>query len=82
MTANAYIKDARLDRVDALNAPIHFSGSTNNGLDVTLAFGRGRVETRVTDVRSQPVRAARVVAVPVARFRTDLYRPLSTDENG
>ena len=82
MLTNAYIKDARLDGVDAMNSPIHFSGSTSNGLDVTLAFGRGRVETTVTDVRSQPVRAARVIAVPVARFRTDLYRSLSTDEDG
>jgi hypothetical protein len=31
----------------------------------------------------QPVRAGRVVAVPErARFRTDLFRSLSTDENG
>jgi hypothetical protein len=81
--ANAYIKDARLDGVDVLNAPLHFSGSAHNGLEVTLAFGSGRVEVTVTDARLQPVRAGRVVAVPErARFRTDLFRSLSTDENG
>ena len=82
LVANAYIKDARLDGIDALNAPIRFSGSINSGLEITLAFGRGRVETTVMDVQSQPVRTARVVAVPVVRFRTDLYRALSTDEDG
>jgi hypothetical protein len=81
--ANAYIKDARLDGVDVLNAPIHFTGSTNKGIEATLAFGSGRVEVNVTDSRLQPVRAGRVVAVPErARFRTDLFRALSTDENG
>jgi protocatechuate 3,4-dioxygenase beta subunit len=81
--ANVYIKDARMDGVDALNAPIHFSGSVNNGLEITLAFGRGRVEVTVTDARLQPVSSGRVVAVPErARFRVDLFRSLSTDENG
>jgi len=81
--ANAYIKDARMDGVDVLNAPIHFSGSVNNGLEITLAFGRGRVEVTVTDAKLQPVRSGRVVAVPErARFRVDLFRSLSPDENG
>lgn len=82
-TANAYIKDARLDGNDALNAPVRFSGSVNNGLEIVLAFGSGRVEGTVTDSRSQPVAAGRVVAVPDRmRFRSDLYRTLSVDLNG
>jgi hypothetical protein len=82
-TANAYIKDARLDGNDALNAPVRFSGSVNNGLEIVLAFGSGRVEGTVTDSRSQPVAAGRVVAIPDRmRFRTDLYRTLAVDLNG
>jgi hypothetical protein len=82
-TANAYIKDARLDGNDALNAPVRFSGSVSNGLEIVLAFGSGRVEGAVTDSRSQSVAAGRVVAVPDRmRFRTDMYRTLSVDLNG
>jgi hypothetical protein len=83
LLTRAYIKEARLDGADVLNAPLHFPRSINSGLEVTLAFGGGRVEVTVTDARLQPVRAGRVVAVPErARFRTDLFRSLSTDENG
>jgi hypothetical protein len=82
-TGNAYIKDAQLDGADAFNVPLRFSGSVNNGLDVVLAFGSGRVEGTVTDGRSQPVTAGMVVAVPDRlRFRTDLYRPAAIDPGG
>jgi hypothetical protein len=82
-TGNAYIKDAQLDGADAFNVPLRFSGSVNNGLDVVLAFGSGRVEGTVTDGRSQPVTAGRVVAIPDRlRFRTDLYRPQAIDPSG
>jgi hypothetical protein len=82
-TANAYIKDARFDGNDALNAPVRFSGSVNNGLEIVLGFGSGRVDGTVTDARSQPVAAGRVVAVPDRmRFRTDLYRTQAIDQNG
>jgi hypothetical protein len=82
-TANAYVKDARLDGNDALNAPVRFSGSVSNGLDIVLGFGSGRVDGTVTDARSQPVSAGRVVAVPDRmRFRTDLYRQLAIDQSG
>jgi hypothetical protein len=82
-TANAYVKDARLDGNDALNSPLRFSGSVSNGLDVVLAFGSGRLDGAVTDARSQPVASGRVVAVPDRmRFRTDLYRTQALDQNG
>jgi hypothetical protein len=82
-TAGAYIKDARLDGSDALNAPVRFSGSVSNGLDIVLAFGSGRVEGTVTDSRSQPVAAGRVVVVPDRmRFRSDLHRTSAPDLNG
>jgi hypothetical protein len=82
-TANGYLKEARLDGVDVMSAPLHFSGSVNNGLEITLAFGSGRIDGTVTDVRSQPAAAGRVVAVPDrARFRTDLYRSSQVDQSG
>ncbi len=82
-TANAYIKDARFDGVDVLSVPLHFTGNVNNGLEISLGFGSGRVEGTVTDSRLQAVNAGRVVAVPDRmRFRTDLYRSFSVDQNG
>jgi len=82
-TANAYLKEARFDGIDVMNAPLRFSGSVNNGLELVLAFGSGRVEGTVTDNRSQPVAGGRIVAVPDRnRFRTDLYRSVSIEQNG
>ena len=68
--SNAYIKDARMDGVDVLNSPLHFSGSVNNELEIAVGFGSGRIEGTVTDARLQPVVGGRVVAVPErARFQ-------------
>jgi len=82
-TANAYIKDAQLDGADAFNVPLRFAGSVNNGLEIVLAFGSGRVDGTVTDGRSQPATSGRVVAVPDRlRFRSDLYRAQAIDASG
>src|SRR5262249_10897342 len=83
MTANAYIKDAQFDGFDMMNSPLRFTGSVNNGIEIVLAFGSGRVEGTVTDNRSQPVTRGTIVAVPDrSRFRSDLYRTGSIDQNG
>ena len=83
LTGNAYIKDARFDGNDALNAPLSFTGSVNSGLEIVLAFGSGRVEGTLTDNRGQPFSGGRAVAVPDrTRFRTDLYRTATSDQNG
>jgi hypothetical protein len=79
----AFLKDVRFDGADALNTPIRFSGMTNNGLDVVLAVGGGRVEGTVTDARSQALPSVRVVLIPDrARYRSDLFKTTTTDQNG
>jgi hypothetical protein len=59
------------------------SGTSNGTLDVVLGISGGRIDGVVTDARSQPVPGMRVVTVPDrARFRPDLYKIATTDQNG
>ena len=82
-TFDMYIKEARFEGLDILNTPIHFSGSASGTIDIVLANTSGRVSGIVTDGRSQPAPATRVILVPDrARERTEMYKLTSTDENG
>jgi protocatechuate 3,4-dioxygenase beta subunit len=78
-----FLKDVRFEGAEALNTPIRFSGVSNNGLDLVLGTGGGRIDGTVTDTRSQPVPGTRVLIAPDrARYRTDLYKVVTTDQNG
>jgi hypothetical protein len=79
----AILKEVRFEGADVLNSPLRFSGSTNSGLDIVIAVGGGRINGALTDVRSQPVPSTRVVLVPDrSRYRSDLYKTATTDQNG
>jgi hypothetical protein len=78
-----FLKDVRFEGAEALNTPIRFTGTSNNGLDVVLGTGGGRIDGTVTDTRSQPVSGIRVLIAPDrARHRTDLFKVVTTDQNG
>jgi hypothetical protein len=78
-----YIKEARFEGVDVLNAPLRFSGSVSGTLDLVVTSGGGQVNGVVTDARSQPAPVTRVVLAPErARDRAELYKSTNTDSNG
>ncbi len=78
-----FLKEVRFEGFDALNTPFRFSGTSNNGLDVLIATAGGRVQGTLTDLRSQPVPGARVLLVPDrARYRGDVFKTATTDQNG
>jgi len=78
-----YLKEARFEGVDILNAPLRVSGSVSGTLDVVVGVSNGQVSGILSDRRSQPVPVTQVVLVPNrSRERTDLYKTATTDANG
>jgi hypothetical protein len=78
-----YIKEARFDGNDALNAPIKIAGPVSSLLEVVVGVGGGQITGTVNDRRSQPVPVAQVVLVPDrARERVELYRTTTSDDSG
>lgn len=78
----AYLKEARLDGVDAFATPLRVSGPST-GLEVVVGFGGGRVTGTLTSQRSQPVPVSQVVLVPDRqRERPEFYRVTTSSEMG
>ena len=69
--------------MDILNAPLRFSGSTGETLDILVGTTRAQVSGVVLDARSQPAPGMRVVLVPDRnRDRTELFRVVTSEQNG
>jgi hypothetical protein len=78
-----YIKEARFGGVDIMNAPLRLTGSTGETLDILVGTARAQVTGVVLDTRSQAAPGMRVVLVPDRnRDRTELFRVVTTDQNG
>ena len=79
-----YVKEARLDQLDALQQPLVISGPVSGTLDVVLSRAAGRIEGTVTDSRGQGVPGVQAVLVPTPRlrWRFDLFRTATTDGTG
>ena len=79
-----YVKEARLDQLDALQQPLVISGPVSGTLDVVLSRAAGRIEGTVTDSRGQGVAGVQAVLVPTPRlrWRFDLFRTATTDGTG
>ena len=79
-----YVKEARLDQLDALQQPLVISGPVSGTLDVVLSRAAGRIDGTVTDSRGQGVPGVQAVLVPTPRlrWRFDLFRTATTDGTG
>ena len=79
-----YVKEARLDQMDALEQPLVISGAVSGRLDVLLSGAAGRVDGTVVDNRGQGVPGVQAVLVPAQRlrWRFDLFRTATTDSTG
>jgi 5-hydroxyisourate hydrolase-like protein (transthyretin family) len=79
----AYLKQAQLGPFDVLNAPLRFSGSESNTLDIVISPNAGQIEGDALDSGGQPAPGVQVVLIPDAnRTRTELFRPVVSDANG
>lgn len=78
----AYVKSIRLDDDDALEQGVRIVENRHRRLDIVLAADAARLDGRVLDEKGRDVSGARVVAVPAARTRRDLYVVASSSETG
>jgi hypothetical protein len=80
---NIYIKEARFEGVDALNMPLRVSGPAAGSFELVVGVGGGQVNGSVLDSRQRPAPVTQVTLIPTRnRDRTDLYKTVTTDENG
>jgi hypothetical protein len=83
LPASGYIKQARLGGVDVLNAPLRWTPSAPNLLEVLIALDGREIQGTIVDEQSQPAPLAAVVLVPEgARHRWDLFKVATADRNG
>lgn len=79
---NLYIKEARLGQADAMQS-LSIVTPVNGTLDITLGSNPGRIIGSVTDATLKPVSGVLVVLIPdQLRNRQDLYKKLTTDQEG
>jgi hypothetical protein len=77
-----YVKSARLDNEDVLDRGIRLLEAGQRSLEIVLGTDTGRLDGRTLDDKAQNVSGARVVLVPQARHRRDLYVAVSSSTTG
>jgi hypothetical protein len=77
----SYIRNITYEANDILNFPWHLTGAGNGTIEIVRRSGSARLTGTAINARSEPA-AARVVLLPEARFRSDLYRSVAADRNG
>jgi protocatechuate 3,4-dioxygenase beta subunit len=83
LNRNTYIKEARLDGLDVLGAPLIVRGPTSGTLDVLISANGGQIQGTLLDDKSAPVPVTQVTLVPDrGRNRADLFKTVVTDANG
>lgn len=80
-----YVKEVQFERNDALNRLLEVPASRSNAsaLEVVVSPNAGQLDGVVLDERLQPVPGVQVVLVPDQnRDRTELFRSVTSDQNG
>jgi hypothetical protein len=79
---NVYTKNITFDANDILNFPWHLTGPTDGSIEIVRRAGLARLTGTATTARNEPAGGAHIVLLPVARFRSDLYKGVTADRNG
>jgi hypothetical protein len=78
-----YIKEARFGSRDVLNSPLLLSATASEKLEIVVSARGSRIQGTVTNQDSRPAAAVAAVLVPDEhRDRPDLFRNVTTDQNG
>ncbi|HET9131402.1 MAG TPA: carboxypeptidase-like regulatory domain-containing protein, partial [Terriglobia bacterium] len=78
-----YIKSARFDQTDILDAGFTVTDRAPGTLQVVLSANAGRIDGTILDKESKPVRGIPVVLIPDRnRDRRDVFKTVQSDQNG
>jgi len=77
-----YIKTARAGDTDVLADGLTVTGPGTIGIDVAMAADGGAAQGIVRNKDQQPVAGATILLAPDKRSRVDLYRSITSDQNG
>jgi hypothetical protein len=81
---NVFVKSIKMDGKDILNDGLHVQNAPRGMMQVVVSTNGGTVQGRVIDSEGNAVANVKTVAVPQPsrRHRGDLYKYVSTDDDG
>jgi hypothetical protein len=83
MPVDYYVKEARVEQTDVLNAPWVINEPVRGNLNIVVSSAAGQIDGTLTDKTSQPVSALQTVLIPDEhRDRPELFRSAVTDKSG
>jgi hypothetical protein len=78
-----YVKEARIEQTDVLNAPLVITEPPRGNLEIVVSSAAGQIDGTLTDKTFQPVSALQTVLIPDEhRDRSDLFKSAVTDQSG
>jgi len=83
MPVEYYVKEARIEQTDVLNAPLVITEPVRGNLEIVVSSAAGQIDGTLTDKGFQPVSALQTVLIPDEhRDRSDLFKSAVTDQSG
>ena len=79
---NTYVRSARLGGTDILDGTAAIDDTVSDVLRLELSTGSGEIEGILRDKNFQAVAASQVVLIPEKRSRHDLYKTVTTGDDG
>jgi hypothetical protein len=81
---NMFVKSIKMDGKDILNDGLHVESATRGMMQIVVSMNGGAIQGRVVDSTGKGVANVKTVAVPQPsrRKRGDLYKYVSTDDDG
>jgi protocatechuate 3,4-dioxygenase beta subunit len=79
---NTYVRSARLGGTDVLDETAAIDDTVSAVLRLELSTGSGEIEGILRDKNFQAVAASQVVLIPEKRSRHDLYKTVTTGDDG
>jgi hypothetical protein len=79
---NTYVKSARLGAADILDSTIDIDDSTTGTIQLEFGTNAGEINGSIVDKDMKPVKALQAVLIPDKRTRSDLYKTVTSGEDG
>jgi 5-hydroxyisourate hydrolase-like protein (transthyretin family) len=79
---NVYVKAARLGTADILDGTVTVDDGTIGTIQLEFGTNTGEIEGSILDKEMKPVKAMQAVLIPEKRSRRDLYKTVTTGDDG